>query len=131
MTTQAPEAPASELPPEPTFMLRARDVGSDEALITYLTVAKARGGDPAHLAGVEQAILDFRAFPVSVAAGVEPEGSVPGSSLHDRIAQHDAIEAGKKVATDFENRVRKLRAGATLDPEATIEELEAAFPKSE
>lgn len=130
MTTEAPAAPA-KLPPEPTFTLRARDVGSDEALITYLTVAKSRGGDPAHLATVEQAITDFRAFPVSVPAGVEAEGSEPGSSLHDRIAQHDATEAGKKTATDFENRVRKLRAGATLDPEPTIEELEAAFPKAD
>jgi len=73
--------------PEPTFTLRARDHGSDEALITYHRVAKDTGGDPAHLAEVEKAIAAFRAYPVDVRAGCEPAGSVPGSSIPDPDAK--------------------------------------------
>lgn len=106
MNTQSTAAPApakeTELPPEPTFTLRARDVGTDEALVTYHSVAKARGGDPAHLADVEKAIVAFRDFPVSVAAGVEPLGSKPGSSIAKRIAEEekarqDAADAAAKA----------------------------------
>lgn len=69
------------LPPEPTFTLRARDEGAAEALLVYAAQAKDRGADPAHVAEIEQAAADFRAFPVSVVPGREAPGTAPGSSL--------------------------------------------------
>jgi hypothetical protein len=97
MTKTAPEATTAQtpapLPPEPTFLLRGRDAGTDEALITYHQRAKDLGADKAELDRIQKAIDDFREFPVSVVPGREGPKDAPGSSLKPAPAPDKAEPA--------------------------------------
>lgn len=83
MSNAPAAAPAAEekLPEEPVFILRGRDAGTDEALITYRQRAKDLGSSEDHLKEIDEKIAAFRDFPVSVVPGIEKVGSKPGSSI--------------------------------------------------
>ena len=69
------------VPPEPTFTLRGRDAGAADALAQYAQTAKDLGADAAEVARIRKAAEEFRAYPVKIPAGREPQGSVPGSPV--------------------------------------------------
>ncbi len=72
------------LPPEPTFTLRGRDAGADEALRLYAQRAADRGASAEYVATVRAAAEAFQAYPVSITPGTwataldgPPSGALP------------------------------------------------------